>query len=117
MRCLACELHLIVRVAMRFNKEAVVAGRHVVTLDKLVELLGKRHINVDWETPEMTPRSMKGGIANIVIDVIVPDMKKKTVKATVNSVIKLIDGNDLDEGFVEVYESSDIIDLLPDAEG
>lgn len=127
MRCLACEIHLICRVVLRFNREAVLAGRNAKTLNKIEKAytqwspqLRNTRVNfavLEAETPHLTTKSTTGAVYVLIIDKHLPNAQKRTIDHFVKGIRELIDGDDLDEGFIEVNEVSDVVDLLNLAKG
>lgn len=108
-RCLACEIHLLVRIAMRFTKEAISAGRHTTPISAMVQKYGKRNVHVDFENEN----NRFPAIVTMIVDVQVPNSQKRTTRKVVKEIKSLIDGKDLEEGFIETHEASEVFDLLP----
>ena len=105
-RCLACEIHVLFRVVLRFSKDAVKRDEHLKALINLPKRFSVAFSRLDDVS-----------VVALVIDAKLPNMQKKTIQGVVNTIKVLIKGDDLEEGFIEVHECSDIIDLLPDAKG
>jgi hypothetical protein len=117
-RCLSCEIHLLVRVVLRFSREAVVAGRHTKLCNKLMmfnricsNALKVRVCLIDSEIPHLTAKKMTGAAYIFIIDTHIPNVQKRTIKKFVDGIKELIDPNDLDEGFIEVNECSSVEEL------
>lgn len=109
MRCLSCEIHVIYRIVLQFSREAIIAQRHLPVLEKF------RYTHsgtVNFETPELTKRGMKGGVATIIIDRLLPDQKKRTINAFADAFKNEVNADDLDEGFIEIHEPTDMVELL-----
>lgn len=109
MRCLSCEIHVIYRVVLQFSREAIIAQRHLSVLEKFKDT---HSAYINFETPELKPRSMKGGVATIIIDRLLPDQKKRTIQAFADGFKKEINADDLDEGFIEIHSLEDRIELI-----
>lgn len=122
MRCLSCEIHVLYRVVLRFSREAVLAMRHTKTLEKLADVNSYRRCGitpatrvdvalVSQEVPLLSPRSMKGAVYIFIVDKHMPDATRRSVKRFGKHIAGLIDCDDLDEGFIEINEYSDTIQL------
>lgn len=109
MRCLSCEIHVIYRIVLQFTREAIVAERHLPVLEKFKDI---HSASITFETPELRPRSMKGAVATIIIDRLLPNQKKRTIRAFADGFKKIINADDLDEGFIEIFEPTDMVELL-----
>lgn len=107
--CLSCQIHVLYRIVVRFTREAVIAQRHVPILEKFKDT---HSAYINWETPELTKRSMKGGVATIIVDRQLPNQQKRTVKAFAEGFGKEFNPDDLDEGFIEIHEVSDVLELI-----
>lgn len=124
MRCLGCEIHLIVRVVLRFNRKAVESMRFLGTLDSLQALrLGKytKVVMIDREVPEFITKNgktrMRGAIFSLIIDERLNDMQQRTINRVMKQIAKEIHSEDIDEGFIEALEpSNNFIDLVEEAE-
>lgn len=109
MRCLSCERHVLFRVVLGFTRDAIIKQRHIPVLEKFKDIHGS---SITFETPELTQRSMKGGVATIIIDKQFPNQQKKTLIKFAKELKKLIDSEDLDEGFIEIHEVEDVVELI-----
>lgn len=96
-RCLACEIHVIYRIVLRFTKEA--------WEKRAGDLL--RKLQTDGYV-----RFEKGNVAVILIDKQLPNQQKRTVKAIAEAYRKMINAEDLDEGFIEIHEANDVLELI-----
>lgn len=113
MRCLSCEIHVVYRIVLRFTKEAVIAGRQFKLLTSFVDKGGL----INWTMPKFTKGKngrtyMSDAVATILMDVQLPNQQKRTVKAFAESYKKLINADDIDEGFIEIHEVSDVVELI-----
>lgn len=120
-RCLACEIHVLFRVVLRFSKDAVKRDEHLKTLINLPKWFSVRGMPAFSRFDDTFKITWLGTkyhtVVTLVIDAKLPNVQKKTIQGVVNTIKGLINGDDLEEGFIEVHECSDIIDLLPDAKG
>lgn len=108
-RCLVCEIHLLLRIAMRFTKEAIKGERYLKPVNAFVEKYGKRNVHVDYENE----RNRFPAIVTMIVDIQLDDSQKRTVHRVVKEAKKLIDGDLLEEGFIEVTDVAEVVDLLP----
>lgn len=110
-RCLSCEIHVLYRIVLRFTKEAWLAGCAAEIMKKFQDT---HSAFVRWETPSFTEKrkAMKGGVATIIIDRLLPNQQKRTVMAFANGFKKDIDPEDIDEGFIEIHTLSDVVELI-----
>lgn len=112
MRCLSCERHTLFRIVIRFSREAVVAQRHVPVLKYLEKLGG----DIGWEVPELKPRSMKGGVAFIIVDKELPNLQKRTMlkvaKEYKRTIKELTGDEDIEEGFIQIFREDDAVELI-----
>ena len=118
MRCLSCEIHVIYRIVLAFSKEAIIMGRQVPVFEKLQKMDSPNTtVWLKFETPELSKRSMKGGIATIVIDKKMENSQKKVqlrfakeLKKTILNELKF--GDMLDEGFIEIHSPDEVVELI-----
>lgn len=96
---------------MRFTKEAIREGRHTVPISRMVEKFGKQNVHVAF----YNENNRFPAYAQVIVDITLQNMQKRTVNKAVKSIDVLIDGSDLDEGFIEIYapNDNDVLDLLP----
>lgn len=109
MRCLSCERHVLFRVVLGFTRDAIIKQRHIPVLEKFKDIHGS---SITFETPELTQRSMKGGVATIIIDKQFPNQQKKTLTKFAKDLKKMVNPDDLDEGFIEIHEVEEVVELI-----
>lgn len=108
MRCLSCEIHAVYRVALRFTKEAIVSGIYTNPMQEIKKKFGFNNINVDFQNDN----NRFPAIAIMLIDVKMPNSQKRTVTKTAKEIKSLIDSDMLEEGFIEIHEVSDVVQLI-----
>ena len=72
-------------------------------------------VQVEQETPILSydaTYGMKGAVYVELIDLRLPNQQKRTVNAFAKELKKLINPEDLDEGFIEIHEVSDVVELI-----
>jgi hypothetical protein len=101
---------LILRVVLRFTREAVVSGHHANTLTTICSEFNR--VSIFSERPELTKKGMKGAIYEIIIDEQIDNLQKRTMMSVAKTVKKLINSEDLEEGFIEVHDCYEVVDLV-----
>lgn len=107
-RCLSCEIHAVYRVVLRFTKEAIVSGTYTKPMQEIKKKFGFNNINVDFQNDN----NRFPAIAIMLIDVKMPNSQKRTVTKTAKEIKSLIDSEMLEEGFIEIHEVSDVVQLI-----
>lgn len=103
--CLICEKHALFRVVLHFTKKAINENQNQETCNKFrTKFRSQTNIN--------SPHGH--GTYTIIIDTEVPNMQKKTTDKIAKTIKELINPENLEEGFIEIHEVSNIIDLKPE---
>lgn len=112
MRCLSCEIHVLFRLVMRFSPEVIKSNQYVAVVERINDLFGRNNVHVDFQNE----RNRYPAIAIVTVDVKMPNQQKravlkvaKTIKAVV---LRNLMEDGLEEGFIEVHEVSDVVELI-----
>lgn len=106
-KCLVCERHVLYRVVGVF-KTPKGCDDMVFALEEHSLFTGASLFSdAKWLLKSKT----RFGVAYI-LDIKLPNMQKKTMLKTAKEIQKLINVEDMDEGFIEIYEISDVMDLI-----